>query len=166
MLKQEHPTLHFPGPPKWRSQRFILGYFLFAGMMNMFFQRVNFSVAIVCMVNQTAISSNSPTNSVFASLDNATSSPGHWLTVSSRANSSDAGRKSSAGFLYNASALSSEANGSNLSTTQVYTMGKQSPESQSVERCSADLLSKDHQEVSSCICLKSGFSCLILGQRD
>ncbi|KAK3772098.1 hypothetical protein RRG08_061183 [Elysia crispata] len=43
------------GPPKWRSQRVILGYFLFAGMANLFFQRVNFSVNIVCMVNHTAI---------------------------------------------------------------------------------------------------------------
>lgn len=45
------------GPPKWRSQRFILGYFLFVGTANLFFQRVNLSVGIVCMVNQTAISS-------------------------------------------------------------------------------------------------------------
>ncbi|GFO00364.1 vesicular glutamate transporter 2 [Plakobranchus ocellatus] len=44
------------GPPNWRSQRYILGYFLFAGMANLFFQRVNLSVAIVCMVNHTAIS--------------------------------------------------------------------------------------------------------------
>ncbi|RUS77884.1 hypothetical protein EGW08_014358, partial [Elysia chlorotica] len=43
------------GPPKWRSQRVILGYFLFAGMANLFFQRVNLSVNIVCMVNHTAI---------------------------------------------------------------------------------------------------------------
>uniref|UniRef100_A0A0B7A631 Major facilitator superfamily (MFS) profile domain-containing protein n=1 Tax=Arion vulgaris TaxID=1028688 RepID=A0A0B7A631_9EUPU len=47
------------GPPWWRSQRYVLAYFLFGGMMNIFFQRVNFSIAIICMVNHTAISHHS-----------------------------------------------------------------------------------------------------------
>ncbi|XP_012936170.1 uncharacterized transporter slc-17.2 [Aplysia californica] len=43
------------GPPRWRSQRYILAYFLLGGMMNIFFQRTNFSIAIICMVNHTAV---------------------------------------------------------------------------------------------------------------
>ncbi|CAG5131628.1 unnamed protein product, partial [Candidula unifasciata] len=43
-------------PPWWRAQRYILAYILFSGIMNIFCQRVNFSIAILCMVNHTAIS--------------------------------------------------------------------------------------------------------------
>ncbi|XP_012942927.1 uncharacterized transporter slc-17.2 [Aplysia californica] len=45
------------GPPWWRSQRYILAYFLLTGQMNIYFQRINFSIAIVCMVNHTAVGS-------------------------------------------------------------------------------------------------------------
>ncbi|BFZ22804.1 hypothetical protein BsWGS_25843 [Bradybaena similaris] len=44
------------GPHWWRSQRYILAYFLFGATMNVFFQRINFNIAIICMVNHTAIS--------------------------------------------------------------------------------------------------------------
>nr|KAG5700034.1 hypothetical protein BaRGS_028271 [Batillaria attramentaria] len=43
------------GPPKWRSTRFFLAYFLGLGLVVIFYQRVSFSMAIVCMMNHTAL---------------------------------------------------------------------------------------------------------------
>ncbi|XP_076455726.1 putative transporter slc-17.2 [Babylonia areolata] len=43
------------GPPRWRSTRFCLAYMVATGLMVVFLQRVSFSMAIVCMVNHTAI---------------------------------------------------------------------------------------------------------------
>ena len=43
------------GPPKWRSQRYILAVFFMTGMMNIFAQRTSFSLALVCMLNHTAV---------------------------------------------------------------------------------------------------------------
>ncbi|KAK7477232.1 hypothetical protein BaRGS_00031543, partial [Batillaria attramentaria] len=44
------------GPPKWRSSRFGLAYLLLFGNACIFFQRISFSMVIVCMVNHTAVS--------------------------------------------------------------------------------------------------------------
>ncbi|KAK0049925.1 sialin, partial [Biomphalaria pfeifferi] len=51
-----HVTCTRKGPPWWRSQRYILAYILCWCQMNIFCQRINLSVAIVCMVNHTAVS--------------------------------------------------------------------------------------------------------------
>ncbi|KAK7494956.1 hypothetical protein BaRGS_00013835 [Batillaria attramentaria] len=44
------------GPPKWRSSRYALAYLLFLGLGCLSLQRTCFSLAIVCMVNHTALS--------------------------------------------------------------------------------------------------------------
>ncbi|CAL1526622.1 unnamed protein product [Lymnaea stagnalis] len=54
-IKAVKPGGNDKGPPWWRSQRYILAYLLFGGMMNIFCQRINFSIAIICMVNHTAL---------------------------------------------------------------------------------------------------------------
>ncbi|KAL8606494.1 hypothetical protein ACOMHN_037725 [Nucella lapillus] len=43
------------GPARWRSTRFILAYLACSGMCVVYFQRVSLSLAIVCMVNHTAL---------------------------------------------------------------------------------------------------------------
>ncbi|XP_076462772.1 putative transporter slc-17.2 [Babylonia areolata] len=43
------------GPAKWRSTRFLLCYLASLGMCMMYFERVSLSLAIVCMVNHTAL---------------------------------------------------------------------------------------------------------------
>ncbi|KAL8600735.1 hypothetical protein ACOMHN_057323 [Nucella lapillus] len=43
------------GPAKWRSVRFILSYLAGLGLCVVYFQRVSLSLAIVCMVNHTAL---------------------------------------------------------------------------------------------------------------
>ncbi|KAL8566531.1 hypothetical protein ACOMHN_009745 [Nucella lapillus] len=43
------------GPPKWRSSRFCLAYMVSTGLMVVFYHRVSFSMAVVCMVNHTAL---------------------------------------------------------------------------------------------------------------
>ncbi|KAL8608009.1 hypothetical protein ACOMHN_023825 [Nucella lapillus] len=48
-------TLLAQWPPKWRSARFVLAYLILAGNAVIFFQRVSFSMVIVCMVNHTAL---------------------------------------------------------------------------------------------------------------
>ena len=46
------------GPAKWRSTRFLLAYTISTGLMVVFYQRVSFSMAIVCMVNHTALAAS------------------------------------------------------------------------------------------------------------
>ncbi|KAH9505446.1 hypothetical protein Btru_057319 [Bulinus truncatus] len=79
-LQDCHVDVRRQGPPWWRSQRYVLGYVIFWGMMNIFCQRINFSVAILCMVNHTAVSS------------------GHHLTDGSRNRSSIRGELTVAGY--------------------------------------------------------------------
>lgn len=48
--------------PWWTSKRLLLAILGFFGFINVYALRVNMSVAIVCMVNRTAIASDSDTN--------------------------------------------------------------------------------------------------------
>ncbi|KAK7093072.1 hypothetical protein V1264_008725 [Littorina saxatilis] len=75
----------YSGPPKWRSSRFILAYMIMMGNAVVFFQRVSFSMVIVCMVNHTALAPTArlPDNGSDGQGAHSTSSPlGSNLTLS------------------------------------------------------------------------------------
>ncbi|XP_074641028.1 sialin-like [Tubulanus polymorphus] len=60
--------------PFWCSSRFALAVIGFFGTINLYALRINLSVAMVCMVNQTALLESNPMDVAFANYTNATHS--------------------------------------------------------------------------------------------
>ncbi|GFR88670.1 vesicular glutamate transporter 1 [Elysia marginata] len=92
-------------------------------MANMFFQRVNFSVAIVCMVNQTAISSHR-------------NDPGSTWTSVVADNSSSVGQS--------LAIIKSQYNTSRPTSSSSTQQGTEN--SEDLNKCSSEALKKDEQE--------------------
>lgn len=74
--KDEHSTTSYDiNPDKvpfWTSYRFLLAILGFLGFVNVYTIRVNMSVAVVCMVNHTAVMSTMPASTSFYSEANST----------------------------------------------------------------------------------------------
>ena len=90
-MAYKHARFYFLSVPWWTSSRLALAVLGFFGFVNVYALRVNMSVAIVCMVNQTALRLSEGNSSLNGTRRAAVSSQSCGLIPAGPSNETDDG---------------------------------------------------------------------------